>query len=112
MPVQVLLSQKGPLPITATFKVLSDQPVYLEVNGSVWTQTANNMIGIQIAIDGGAPAGTANIFSNTSSTHRAVVPAYIPLQLAFGQHSITLSAQPGTTTVSDFNDFYTAVLHY
>ena len=111
MPVQVLLSQKGPLPIKATFKVLSDQPVYLEVNGSVWTQTANNMIGIQIAIDDGA-VGTANIFSNASSTHRAVVPAYIPLQLQFGQHSITLSAQPGTTTVSDSNDFYTAVLHY
>ena len=111
MPVQVLLSQKGPLPITVNFKVPSDQPICVEVNGSVWTQTANNMIGIQIAIDGGS-VGVANIFSNTPSTHRAVVPAYIPLQLAFGQHSITLSAAPGTSTVSDFNDFYTAVLHY
>jgi hypothetical protein len=111
MPVQVILSQPGPLPITLNFQALSDAPVYLEVNGSVWTQTANNMIGIQIAIDNGA-VGKAQIFSNAPSTHRAVVPAYIPLQLAFGQHSITLSALPNTTTVSDFNDIYTAVLHY
>jgi hypothetical protein len=111
MPIQVILSQQGPLPITVNFKALSDAPVTLEVNGSVWTQTANNMIGIQVAIDGGA-VGKAQLFSNASTTHRAVVPAYVPLQLAFGQHSITLSALPGTSTVSDQNDFYTAVLHY
>ena len=111
MPVQVILTQQGPLPITVNFSALSDAPVTLEVNGSVWTQTANNLIGIQVAIDGGA-VGKAQIFSNASSTHRAVVPAYIPLQLKFGQHSLTLSALPGTSTVSDQNDFYTAVLHY
>jgi hypothetical protein len=69
------------------------------------------MIGIQIAVDGKV-VGLAQIFSNAASTHRAVVPAFISLQLGFGQHSITLSAQPGTTTVSDKNDFYAAVLHY
>ena len=111
MPVQVLLSQVGPLPITVNFNALSDAPVYLEVNGSVWTQTANNMIGIQVGIDGSV-VGKAQIFSNTASTHRAVVPVYVPLQLKFGQHSLTLSAMPGSTTVSDFNDLYTAVLHY
>jgi len=111
MPVQIILSKQGPLPLTINFSALSDAPVTLEVQGSVWTQTANNMIGIQVAIDGGA-VGKAQIFSNASSTHRAVVPAYIPLQLKFGQHSLTLSALPGTSTVSDVNDFYTAVLHY
>ena len=111
MPVQVILSKQGPLPLTINFSAVCDAPVTLEVNGSVWTQTANNMIGIQVAIDNGA-VGKAQIFSNTAATHRAVVPAYIPLQLAFGQHSITLSAVPGSTTVSDQNDFYTAVLHY
>jgi hypothetical protein len=111
MPVQILLSQQGPLPITVNFKAMSDAPVTLEVSGSIWTQSANSMIGIQIAIDGTA-VGKAQIFSNGASTHRAVVPAYIPLQLPFGQHSITLSAVPGSTTVSDLNDGYTAVLHY
>jgi|SRR5215510_836897 len=111
MACQLLLSQKGPLPITINFKALSDASALLEVNGSIWTQTANAMIGIQVAIDG-KPVGTAQIFSNTASTHRTVVPAYIPLQLTFGQHSITLSTQPSSSTVSDLNDFYTAVLHY
>jgi hypothetical protein len=111
MPVQVILSQQGPLPIKINFNALSDAPVNLEVNGSVWTQTANQMIGIQVAIDGGA-VGKAQIFSNAASTHRAVVPVFIPLQLQFGQHSITLSALPNTTTVSDLNDIFSAVLHY
>lgn len=44
---------------------------------------------------------------------RAVVPAYFNVQLKYGvQHALVLSAAPGGTTTSDFNDFFTAVLHY
>jgi len=111
MALQVILSQKGPLPITVNFKSPGDLPVILEINGSVWTQTANSMIGIQVQVDG-ATMGQANIFSNTPSTHRAVVPAYFPLQLKYDvPHTLVLSAAPGST-VSDFNDFFTAVIHY
>ena len=111
MSVQVLVNQKGPLPITVNFNAPGDSPYYLEVNGSVWTTTANSMIGIQVQLDGQV-LGVAQIFSNTASTHRAVVPAYFPIQLAYGkQHSLTLSAATGTTT-SDFNDFFTVVIHY
>jgi len=67
------------------------------------------MIGINVAIDGTA-VGTANIFSNGASTHRAVVPVYIPIQLKQGQHTIALTA--ASSTVSDFNDLYTVVIHY
>ena len=112
MAVQVLIgNQKGPLPIKATFMAPGDMPMYLEVAGSVWTTTANQMIGIQVAVDGNV-IGTANIFSNTASTHRAAVPVYLPIKLAQGSHTIELSIAPNTTTTSDFNDFYTAVLHY
>src|SRR5713226_1405185 len=109
MAIQVIISQAGPLPITATFNAPGDEPMYLEVNGSVWTQSLNNMIGIAIALDGRA-VGTAQIFSNANATHRAVVPAYIAIQLGEGQHTLTLSASPGTT-VSDYNDSYNAVIH-
>src|SRR5215212_8823402 len=110
MSVQVIIDQAGPLPITVTFNSPSDAPLYLEVQGSVWTQQANQMIGIGIELDGQA-VGTAQIFSNGNATHRAVVPAYISVKLAQGQHKLTL--YPGTgATVSDFNDFFIAVLHY
>lgn len=109
MSVQVIINQVGPLPITASFNAIGDFPMYLEVNGSVWSQTANVMLGIDIAIDGQA-VGTAHIFSNGATTHRAVVPAYIEVKLTQGPHKLTLSASKNT--VSDFNDYYTAVVHY
>jgi hypothetical protein len=110
--LQVILNQKpGPLPINATFTALSDGPSTLIVHGSVWTTTANQKIGIAIQLDG-AQVGTAQIFSNTASTHRAVVPTYIPIQLKQGQHTLTLALLPSTPTTSDFNDFFTAVIDY
>jgi hypothetical protein len=111
MAVQLILSQVGPLPIKATFNAPGDSPMFIEVNGSVWTQSANSMLGITIELDGNA-VGTAQIFSNGASTHRAVVPAYIPIKLTQGQHTLALSAKSGSTTVSDLNDFFTAVIHY
>ena len=109
MAVQMIINQKGPLPITATFNSIGDSPMYLEVNGSVWTSTANVMIGIDINIDGQV-VGTAHIFSNGGSTHRACVPAYIQVQLSQGPHKLTLT--PSANTVSDLNDYFTAVIHY
>ena len=109
MAVQLILQQAGPLPITASFNSIGDTPMYLEVNGSVWTQTANVMIGIDIQIDGQA-IGKAQIFSNANTTHRTVVPAYIQVKLGQGPHKLTLAAS--ANTVSDFNDRFTAVIHY
>jgi hypothetical protein len=112
MAVQVILNEKkGPLPLTATFNAPSDAPTCLVVTGSVWTQTANQTIGIEVSLDG-KPIGLASIFSNLQATHRTVVPTYIPLTLKFGPHTLTLSAAPGTTTISDINDFFSTVLLY
>lgn len=111
MAVQVIMSQKqGPLPITTTFTPLSDATAFLEVVGSVWTTTANTMIGIEVFIDNSS-AGAAQIFSNTPSTHRGVVTAYFKIQLAQGSHTLTLKPSSPATT-SDINDFYTVVIHY
>ena len=109
MPIQVIVTQAGPLPITVSFSAPGDEPMYLEVNGSVWSQSVNEMLGIVVAVDGNE-LGEAQIFSNGNTTHRAVVPAYIQVQLSEGQHSLTLAA--ADNTVSDSNDFYTAVLHF
>jgi hypothetical protein len=110
MAIQVIIQQAGPLPITVNFQAPGDSPMTLQVTGSVWTQTANTMIGIGIKLDGQV-LGAAQIFSNGAATHRAVVPAYVPIKLSQGQH--TLSLYPNTAaTVSDFNDFYAAVIRY
>ena len=110
MGIQVVIQQVGPLPITVNFNAIGDMPMILEVNGSVWSQAANTMIGIGIKLDGKA-VGAAQVFCNGTATHRAVVPAYIPIQLSQGQHTLSLYQNtPGT--VSDFNDFYTAVINY
>ncbi len=109
MSIQVIVAQVGPLPITATFNAPGDMPMYLEVNGSVWTQSANVLTGIVVKLDGNV-VGKAQIFSNASATHRAVVPVYIPVKLTQGQHTLTLSAD--AYTVSDYNDLYTAVLSF
>jgi len=69
------------------------------------------MIGIQVHLDNSI-VGFAQIFSNGSTTHRAVVPAYIPVQLKQGQHTLALKPVQGSTTTSDFNDFFIAVLHF
>ena len=110
MAAQIIINnQQGALPVTASFNAIGDTPMVLEVNGSVWSQSTNVMIGIDVAIDGKS-VGTAHIFSNGAATHRAVVPGYFPVQLGQGPHKITLSA--AANTVSDFNDYYTAVIHY
>jgi hypothetical protein len=110
MAIQVIINQAGPLPITVSFNAPGDEPMYLEINGTVWSQQANQMIGIAVMLDGHA-VGKAQVFSNGTATHRAVVPAYIPIQLTQGTHKLVL-APNNSATVSDFNDFYTAVIHF
>jgi hypothetical protein len=110
MAIQVIINQAGPLPITVSFNAPGNGPIYLEINGTVWSQQANQMIGIAVALDGHA-VGKAQIFSNGTATHRAVVPANIPIQLTQGTHKLVLSPN-NSATVSDFNDFYTAVIHF
>ena len=67
MAIQLIVNQAGPLPITATFKALTDEPIYLEVNGSVWCEYADSMIKIGIDLDG-QNVGSAQIYSD-GGTH-------------------------------------------
>lgn len=109
MSIQIIVAQAGPLPITTTFSAPSDAPAHLEVNGSIWSQSTNVLLGIVIELDGNV-IGKAQIFSNGNATHRAVIPAFIKVQFKQGQHTLKLSAD--SNTISDFNDRYSVVLHY
>jgi hypothetical protein len=110
MAVQIVLSAAGALPVQATFNAPGDMTMYIEVQGSVYSQSANQMLGINVALDG-AKIGTAQIFSNGQLTHRPVVPAWLPVTLTQGQHTIGLSVANSATT-SDSNDSYVVILHY
>lgn len=109
MAIQVILNQAGPLPIKATFDAPGDEPMYIEVNGSVWSQSTGVMIGIAVQLDA-TPLGVAQVYSNGNATHRPVVPGYFQVLVGEGTHTLYLTA--ANNTVSDINDIYTAVLHY
>ena len=111
MPLLSILNQaKGPLPVTAQFQSPSDGPATLMVTGSVWSGNTNVTIGIQVVLDGQV-VGTASIFSNGASTHRSVVPSYIPVELSIGLHKLVL-APLNSVTVSDGNDYFDVALLY
>ena len=111
MPLLPIISlAKGPLPISASFKAPSDSPACFILSGSAWSQTANQVIGVTLELEG-SPIGTASIWSNQQSTHRALVPAYIPVTLTFGQHTLKLVPSTGATT-TDLNDLFNVVLDY
>ena len=110
MAIQIIVSQKGPLPIDVTFTAVSNAPMVMEVTGSVWSQGAAHLIGIGVTLDGNS-IGQAQIWANPAATHLAVVPAYIPIQLAQGEHTLHLSRMTDNT-MGDVNDFYNVVIHY
>ncbi|MGH9802092.1 MAG: hypothetical protein ACRD82_17155, partial [Blastocatellia bacterium] len=91
---QVLLNAAGPLPLSVTFAAESDDPITFFVAGSCWTQTTNAEIGFAVILDG-TQIGVATIFSNGPTTHRAVVPQFIPWQFdEMGNHTLELVALP------------------
>jgi len=111
MPAMQILNQvKGGLPVSATFPSPTDGPAVLVLSGSVWCRNADQMIGITLELDGKA-VGTAQIFSNAASTHRAVVPSYIPVTLSIGNHTVTVVALNSQTT-TDYNDVFDVTLIY
>jgi hypothetical protein len=110
MPMLVLVSQQGPLPISVPFTAPSDAAAVLLVTGSVWTQNPNSMIGIEVFLDGNS-LGAAQIFANPSGTHLPVVPIILPVKLSYGAHKIVL-AQSTPATTCDTNDYYTVTLMY
>ncbi len=112
----IVINQSGGLPISASIPAPGVGPATLVVSGSVWTESANTMIGFEVVFDGSA-VGEAIIFSNGASTHRAVVPMHIPVELDkpwLGDppqppdYTVELRALPNTN--SDSNDWYQVAL--
>jgi hypothetical protein len=110
MAFQQIISQYGPLPITATATIETDDPVVLVLAGSVWTGGADQLIGLNLLIDGEGVVD-APIFSNGPNTHRAVVPVFLPYTFTIGEHTFEINVLTGPTT-SDANDFFSLTALY
>ena len=108
--LQIMNGVKGPLPQKVQFNSQTDGPAYLTLAGSAWSPTANVTIGVVLQLDGTA-VGSAVIFSNQPSEHRALIPVQIPVQLTSGAHTVTLVPLNGQTT-TDVNDYFYVSLIY
>ena len=110
MQVQQLINQAGPLPLKGGFIAGTKDSVLLVVTGSLWSQSANVMLQMNVYLDG-TQVGVAQIFSNGASTHRVLPTLFIGLPpLGSGQHTIMLAAPSPATT--DLNDTFAASLIY
>jgi hypothetical protein len=100
---QVLTNQQGPLTTQGTF-VSQGGILYMTVSGSAWSTSGQAQISVTVSVDG-EQVGTAQVFTNEASSHKALIPLALQLpQLPAGSHSVALAAGAGTTT--DTNDFF------
>ncbi len=107
---QTLISAVGPLPLSNTFNAEGDVEVVFFVSGSAWTQTADTSISITLYLDDEA-IGTSVVWSNEASSHKALVPIFIPAKLSYGQHTVKLVAGNSSTT-TDYNDSFQVMVIY
>jgi hypothetical protein len=103
-----LINASGPLPISAPFTAEGDGPVLFYVAGSGWAN-ATLKIGFNVLLDGEL-LGVCVGYTNEGSSHKTMVPLFLPATLTAGQHTLTFEAFQGTNT--DVNDFFTATLFY
>lgn len=107
MQILQIINQIGPLPLKGQFKSPMDGPALLVVTGSLWSQSVNTLLTVDVQLDG-TSIGTAKIWSNGVATHRAFPTLFLPVNLTYAQHVLTLT--PGANVVSDLNDTFTAYL--
>lgn len=110
MILQTVIAQNGPLPIKGTFSPRSDTGGVVIVSGSAWSNAAGQWVGVQVLLDGNV-IGEAAVFCNEAGSHRALITTFIPIDAAFGQHTITLEAV-SPATQCDGNDFLNVYVAY
>jgi hypothetical protein len=97
----------GPLPKTGTFTT-NGGTILLTVSGTMWVNGGPGFMGLDVAVDSTA-IGSVNAFTNEGNSHKTLpTRVYVVPGLAAGDHTITLSAQNGTTT--DASDFFSATV--
>ena len=105
-----IFAANGPLPLKTSVDIQSNMPAAATLAGSVWSNAAQQQIGIALLIDGEV-AASATIFANPASQHMAVVPVEFAYTFTIGTHDFVLNPWNNATT-SDKNDFYCVTVQY
>ena len=105
-----IFAGNGPLPLKTTVDIQSNMPAVVTLAGSVWSNAAQQLIGIALLIDGEV-AASATIFANPGSQHMSVVPVEFAYTFEIGTHEFVLNPWNNATT-SDKNDFYCVTVQY
>ena len=108
--VQQVFAANGPLPLKTSVQIQSNMPAVVTLAGSVWSNAANQQIGIALLIDGEV-AASGTIFANPASQHMSVVPVEFAYTFEIGTHEFVLNPWNNATT-SDKNDFYCVTVQY
>ena len=108
--LQQIFAANGPLPLKTSVQIQSNMPAVVTLAGSVWSNAAQQPIGIALLIDGSV-VGMATIFANPAATHLSVVPLEFAYTFEIGPHEFVLNPLNNATT-SDKNDFYCVTVQY
>jgi hypothetical protein len=105
----VIIDQAGPLPIKTTIQWPSTSTVIIAVSGSAYAQKPGTMLTVNVSYkDVWHPI---QVYANQAATHMAFPTGFFPVNGAFGEVTLTLSAADGNT-VTDANDHFTVALIY
>ena len=102
--LQTVISQKGPLPFSVQFKAQADGLLTFFLSGSAWSNQPGQWIGVAMELDG-VPIGSASVFCNEATSHRALVASLSMAKVTFGEHTLALLPTTGNT-VADVNDLF------
>lgn len=109
MIMQPLMTGAGPLPMKTTFKAQGDGDVIFYLSGSAWSQSAGSLV-IQLLLDGKV-IGEMNGFTNEPTSHKTLVPVFIPTTLTYDNHTVEIQVG-NSQTVTDLNDNFQVLLVY
>ncbi len=113
---EILINADGPLPATQTIPYPGEEALFY-LSGSAWSKTADAFIGVDIIIND-QKVWTAKIFSNGTTTHRALMDNWvevdIPCVISSGKcDDITITLQNASAypnTITDINDYFQLIL--
>lgn len=108
--IQLFSSSAGPLPKNSTAFTTGGGPLLLFINGSAFRAPIDGPggIGMSVFMDGQS-VGVVRAFANETGSHRTLVgTTLLVTNIPAGNHTLTLTAQSGTTT--DASDYFSVTV--